>query len=126
MKPILEVALQEWAVTRDKLLDTFVEKTAEVDYPMWFIAKVQNDLNLDLSRLTPRHPDSLDAVIREINAIRSVIDDIDDFFYEEVDGKRVSCKDLYEDDEYDPYCEDVYHEDDPRLFEGATQKEPNV
>ena len=26
MKPILEVTLQEWALTRDKLLDTFVEK----------------------------------------------------------------------------------------------------
>ena len=117
MKPILEVALQEWAVTRDQLLDTYVEKTAEVDYPMWFIAKVRNELNLDLSRRTPRYPDSLDAVIREINAIRSVIGAIDDFFYEEVDGKRVSCEDLYEDDEYDPYCEDVYHEDDPRLFE---------
>ena len=118
MKPILEVALQEWAATRDKLLDTFVEKTAEVDYPSWFIAKVRHDLNLDLSRLTPRHSDSLDAVIREIVAIRSVIEDIDDFFYEEVDGKRVSCEELYDDDP-DPYCENVYHDDDPRLFEGA-------
>ena len=115
MKPILEVTLKEWALTRDKLLDTFVEKTAEVEYPSWFIAKVQYELNLDLSRLTPRHPDSLDAVLWEINVIRSVIEDIDDFFYEEIDGKRVSCEELY-DDEHDPYCEDVYHDDDPRLF----------
>ena len=120
MKPILEVALKEWAVTRDKLLDTFVEKTAEVDYPSWFIAKVEHDLNVDLSRKTPRHPDSLDAVIREINAIRSVIEDINDFFYEVVDGKRVSCQDLYDADP-DPYCEDIYHEDDPRLFEGGVR-----
>ena len=114
MKPILEVTLQEWALTRDKLLDTFVEKTAETDYPSWFIAKVQYELNLDLSSRTPRHPDSLDSVLWEINAIRSVIEDIDDFFYEEIDGKRVSCEELY--DERDPYCEDVYHDDDPRLF----------
>lgn len=120
MKPMLEVALKEWAVTRDKLLDTYVEKTAEVDYPFWFIAKVRHDLNLDLSRLTPRHPDSLDAVIREINAIRSVIEDIDDFFYEVVDGKRIPCKELY-DDERDPYCEDIYHDDDPRRFEGGVR-----
>ena len=117
MKPILEVALAEWAVTYDKLLNTFVEKTAEVDYPSWFIEKVEHELNVDLSRLTPRHPDSLDAVIREINAIRGVIEDIDDFFYEEIDGKRVSCEELY-DDEYDPYCEDIYHDDDPRLITG--------
>ena len=118
MKPILEVALQEWVATRDKLLDTYVEKTAEVDYPSWFMAKVRHDLNLDLSRLTPRHPDSLDAVIREIVAIRSVIEDIDDFFYEEVEGKRIPCEVLYApDDERDPYCEDIYHDDDPRLFE---------
>ena len=115
MKPILEVTLQEWALTRDKLLDTFVEKTAEIAYPSWFIAKVQYELNLDLSSRTPRHPDSLDSVLWEINAIRSVIEDIDDFFYEEIDGKRVSCEELY-DDERDPYCEDIYHEDDPRLF----------
>lgn len=118
MKPILEVALKEWALTRDKLLDTYVEKTAEVDYPSWFIAKVRHELNLDLSSRTPHYPDSLDSVIREINAIRSVIEDIDEFFYEEVDGKRVSCEDLYaSDDEHDPYCEDVYYDDDPRLYE---------
>ena len=117
MKPMLEVTLQEWVLTRDKLLDTFVEKTAEVEYPTWFMAKVQHELNLDLSRRTPRHPDSLDAVLWEINAIRSVIDDIDEFLFEEVDGKRVSCQDLYaSDDAYDPYCEDIYHADDPRLF----------
>ena len=120
MKPILEVALQEWAATRDKLLDTYIEKTAEVGYSGWFMAKVRHDLNLDLSRITPRHPNSLDAVIREINAIRSVIEDIDNFFYEEVDGKRIACKELYDDDP-DPYCEDVYHEDDPRLFEGGVK-----
>ena len=114
MKPILEVTLQEWALTRDKLLDTYVEKTAEIAYPSWFIAKVQYELNLDISSRTPRHPDSLDAVLWEINAIRGVIENIDEFFYEEVDGKRVSCEELY--DEYDPYCEDVYHDDDPRLF----------
>ena len=118
MKPILEVTRQEWAVTRDKLLDTFVEKTAETAYPTWFVRKVRYELNLDLLRSTPCHPDSLDSVIREINAMRGVIENIDDFFYEEVNGKRVSCKDLYEsdDEEYDPYCEDVYHDDDPRLF----------
>ena len=114
MKPMLEVTLQEWALTRDKLLDTFVEKTAEVDYPSWFMAKVWHELNLDLSQLKPCHPDSLDSVLWEINAIRSVIEDIDDFLFEEVDGKRVSCEELY--GEYDPYCEDIYHENDPRLF----------
>ena len=118
MKPILEVALKEWALTRDKLLDTYVEKTAEVDYPSWFIAKVRHELNLDLNRRTPCHPDSLNSVLREINAIRGVIEDIDEFFYEEVDGKRVSCAELYaSDDERDPYCEDVYYDDDPRLYE---------
>ena len=118
MKPILEVTLQEWALTRDKLLDTFVAKTAEVEYPTWFTRKVWQELNLDISRKTPRHPGSLDSVLWEINVIRSVIEDIDDFLFEEVNGKRVSCQDLYkfDDGEYDPYCEDVYHEDDPRLF----------
>ena len=118
MKSLFEVTRQEWAVTRDKLLDTFVEKTAEPEYPTWFLCKVRYELNLDLSRSTPCHSDSLDSVIREINALRGVIENIDDFFYEVVDGKRISCKDLYADDEYDPYCEDVYHDDDPRLFEG--------
>ena len=87
MKPILEVTLQEWALTRDKLLDTFVEKTAEVDYPSWFMAKVWHELNLDISQRKPCHPDSLDSVLWEINAIRSIIEDIDDFLFEEVDGK---------------------------------------
>lgn len=118
MKPILEVTLQEWALTRDKLLDTFVAKTAETEYPTWFMHKVRQELNLDISRKTPRSPDSLDAVLWEINVIRSVIENIDEFLFEVVDGKRVSCQDLYEfdDDEYDPYCEDVYYDDDPRLF----------
>lgn len=101
-KPILEVALAEWAATRDKLLDTYVEKTAEPDYQPWFIHNVRNELNLDLNRRTPAHPDSLDSVIREINVLRSVIEDIDAFI---------------EDEERDPYCEDVYHDDDPRLNE---------
>ena len=79
MKPMLEVARQEWAGTRDKLLDTYVAKTAEPAYLSAFKAKVRNALNLDLDRLEPAHPDSLDAVIREINAIRSVIEDIDEF-----------------------------------------------
>ena len=100
MKPMLEVALEEWAGTRDKLLDTYVEKTAETAYLSDFKDKVKNERNLDLDRFKPAHPDSLDGVIREINAIRSVIEDIDDFI----------------DDEYDPYCEDVYHENDPRLY----------
>ena len=117
MKPILEVTLQEWALTRDKLLDAFVEKTAEVEYPSWFMRKVRSELNLDLSSKTPYHPDSLDAVLWEINAMRSVIEDIDEFLFEEVNGERIACEDLYApEDEYDPYCEDVYHDDDPRLF----------
>lgn len=116
MKPILEVTLQEWALTRDKLLDTFVAKTAETEYPTWFMCKVWHELNLDISGKTPHQPDSLDAVLWEINVIRSVIENIDEFLFEVVDGKRVSCEDLYDDDEYDPYCEDVYHDDDPRLF----------
>lgn len=115
MKPILEVTLQEWALTRDKLLDTFVAKTGDTEYPTWFMRKVWEELNLDLSRKTPYHSDSLDSALREISVMRSVIEDIDEFLFEIVDGERVSCEDLY-DDEYDPYCEDVYHEDDPRLF----------
>ena len=116
MKPILEVTLQEWALTREKLLNIVREKTAhdnllnaifekaaDTGYLSRFKAKVQNEFNLDLSRLTPAHPDSLDAVIREINAIRSVIDNIDEFLIDD-------------EDEYDPHCEDVYHDDDPRLF----------
>jgi len=115
MKSILEVTLQEWALTRDKLLDTFVKKTGDTEYPTWFMQKVWQELNLDLSRKTPYHSDSLDAALREISVMRSVIEDIDEYLFEVVDGKRVSCEDLY-DDEYDPYCEDIYHEDDPRLF----------
>ena len=117
MKPILEVTLQEWVLTRDELFDIFVEKTADTEYPTWFMHKVYQALNLDLSRKTPRYPDSLDSVLREISAMRSVIEDIDEFLFEVVSSERVSCKDLYaSDDEYDPYCEDVYHDDDPRLF----------
>ena len=112
-KTFLEVSLEEWAATREKLLNIVTEKTArenlldaifekpEETGPLsLFKAKVKNELNFDLNRLTPVHPDSLDSVIREINVLRSVIDDIDEYL---------------EDDEYDPYCEDVYHEDDPRL-----------
>ena len=112
-KTFLEVSLAEWAATREKLLNIATEKTAhdnlldaifeapaETGALSLFKAKVKDELNLDLDRLTPAHPDSLDSVIREINAIRSVIDDIDAFL---------------DDAEYDPYCEDVYHEDDPRL-----------
>ena len=117
MKSILEVTLEEWALTRDKLFDTFVEKTADTEYPTWFMQKVWQELNLDLSRKTPRNPNSLDAVLWEINAIRSVIEDIDEYLFDIVGGERVSCEDLYaSDEEYDPYCEDVYHDDDPRLF----------
>ena len=112
-KTFLEVSLEEWAATREKLLSIATQKTArenllhdifeqpeETGSLARFKAKVKNELNLDLSRSTPAHPDSLDAVIREINVLRSIIDDIDEFL---------------EDDEYDPYCEDVYHEDDPRI-----------
>ena len=84
MKPMLEVAIQEWEGSRQKLLGTASQKTLNLSA---FKANVQNALNLDLNRLEPAHPDSLDAVIREINAIRSVIEDIDAFI----------------DDEYDPY-----------------------
>ena len=114
MKPILEVTLQDWALTRDKLLDTFVKKTGDTEYPTWFMSKVWQELNLDLSRKTPYHQDSLDSALREISVMRSVIEDIDEFLFEIVDGERVSCEELY--DEYDPYCEDIYHDDDPRLF----------
>lgn len=112
-KPILEVALAEWAATRDKLLYSLHEKIARADlldferteengYLSEFMAKVKNELNFDLNRRTPVHPDSLDSVIREINVLRSVIEDIDAFI---------------EDEDRDPHCEDVYHDDDPRLYE---------
>lgn len=114
-KPILEVTLKEWAATREKLLyivheksaradllDAIFERTEENSYLPEFMAKVKNELNFDLNRRTPVHPDSLDAVIREINVLRSIIEDIDAFI---------------EDEERDPYCEDVYHDDDPRLNE---------
>ena len=114
-KPILEVALAEWAATREKLLNSVHEKIARADLLdaiferteengslSEFMAKVKNELNFDLNRRTPVHPDSLDAVVREINVMRSVIEDMDAFI---------------EDEERDPHCEDVYHEDDPRLYE---------
>ena len=91
-KPILEVSLEEWAATREKLLNIVHEKTArdnlldaifekpEETGPLSrFKAKVKNELNLDLNRETPAHPDSLDTVIREISTMRGVIDDIDEF-----------------------------------------------
>ena len=99
MKPILEVTLKEWAAVRAKLLNTYGDKTGDTRFSADFIQNVRYELNLDLSRRLPYDPDSLDAVIREINAMRSVIEDIDEFL----------------DEEYDPYCEDIYHEDDPRL-----------
>ena len=114
-KTYLEVSLEEWAATREKLLSIATQKTArenllsdifenpaETGPLSLFKARVKNELNFDLNRLTPVNPDSLDAVIREINVLRSVIDDIDEYL---------------EDDDPDPYCEDVYHEDDPRLHE---------
>ena len=105
MKPILEVTLKEWAATRAKLLNTYGDKTGDTRFSAGFIRNVRYELNLDLSRRTPYHPDSLDMVLREINVMRSVIEDIDELI----------------DEEYDPYCENIYHEDDPRLFEGTTQ-----
>lgn len=102
MKPILEVTLKEWAATRAKLLNTYGDKTGDTLFSADFIHNVRYELNLDLNRRTPYDPDSLDAVIREINAMRSVIEDIDEFLIDE---------------EHDPYCEDIYHEGDPRLYE---------
>ena len=112
-KTFLEVSLEEWAATRENLLNLVTEKTArenllddifekpeEAGSLSRFKAKVKDELNFDLNRLTPVNPDSLDSVIREINVLRSIIDDIDAYL---------------DDDDPDPYCEDVYHEDDPRL-----------
>ena len=112
-KTFLEVSLEEWAATREKLLniatektardnllDAIFEKPAETGALSLFKAKVKNELNFDLNRVTPANPDSLDSVIREINVLRSIIDDIDEFL---------------DDDDPDPHGEDVYHEDDPRL-----------
>ena len=55
MKPMLEVALQEWALTRDKLFDTFVAETGMDEKPpcLWFIMIVKNQLNLDIRNRCP-------------------------------------------------------------------------
>ena len=100
-KPILEVTLKEWAATRDKLFSIVAKKTAdenllndekpetETGSLSRFKARVKDARNLDLSRLTPARPDSLDAVIREINVLRNIIDDIDAYLDDDEDAPGI-------------------------------------
>ena len=128
MKTITKVIIQEWESARDKLLDTYVENTSKTYFSPAFIARFKlltrgfRGLSggVNLKMLNPHLLGSELLILAEIAAIHRGIEtmphlvDCDEkaqnafWFPDEFDPED------YE--EHDPYSEDVYHEDDPRLW----------
>ena len=135
---LLETAHREWAACYDKLLAVYVRETAEPEFSDWFIADVKRLSDIDLEAQCPLDHD-LDGILNEIRFFHIIIehaylliweiirpDSIFDVEYlarerpldpreRPADSGEIDFDD--DDEEYDPYCEDVYHEDDPRLYE---------
>lgn len=136
---LLETAHREWAACYDKLLAVYVRETAEPEFSDWFIADVKRLSDIDLEAQCPLDHD-LDGILNEIRFFHIIIEhaylliweiiqpdsifDVEYLARERPDdpGERPypDTVDLdFDDDAYDPYCEDVYHDDDPRLYEGT-------
>lgn len=78
---MLEMAIKEWGVLRDELLDTYCAVAGEDSsryYSPEFIYLVRSETNLDLIRMTPADPDSLDSVLRERECLYELIDAVKD------------------------------------------------
>ena len=131
MPTLLQTAHQEWAACYDKLLAIYAREMMATEFSDWFKSEVKRLSDIDLEAQRPLDHD-LNGILNEIRFFHILIkhapliiweriqpDTIYDVEYlaAELDDAPVSCKDLDADEEYDPYCEDVYHEDDPRLYE---------
>ena len=132
MKTFLEIAHKEWAACYEKLLDIYVAETAETHFSGAFKAQVKRIADIDLDACSPMDH-YLDGVLGEIRAFHLLITYARLLIWEYIDpdsiydaaylaselGQGNIVRDALDiadmEDEYDPYHEDIYHEDDPRL-----------
>ena len=82
---MLELAIKEWGILRDLLLDHYCAAVPEThdgeptrEYSPDFIWVVWDLYNIDLRRMKPVHPDSIDSVLRESKALSECIEEVQD------------------------------------------------
>lgn len=99
---MLDLALEEWGILRDRLLDTYCAVICDGDrdykryYMPEFIYLVRSETNSDLLSSSPAHPDSLDSVLRESNCLLELIQDVQDKNSEFIKKYRNTPKDCFD------------------------------
>jgi len=96
---MLELAIKEWGVLRDELLDTYCAYCGESHqryYSPEFIYLVRSETNLDLIRRSPADPLSLDSVLRERECLYELIDAVKDEKSEFMRKYRNSPQDAFD------------------------------
>ena len=126
MKTLTEIQILEWKASRDRLLDAYIRETAETEYGSWFIRKVRRltaefrnlETGINLNCLNAVIVMATSDIIDEIVAMQRIADKMEHFLNSECDTLGiVFCPETWEctcddEDEYDPYCEDVYDVDE--------------
>lgn len=96
---LLEMAIREWGVLRDELLDIYCAVAGEDGsryYSPEFIYLVRSETNLDLIRRSPFDPLSLDSVLRECECLYQLIDSVKDEKSEFMQKYRKSSEDFFD------------------------------
>ena len=131
MKTITETTIQEWQNARDKLLDTYVKNAGETYFSLDFIERFKSltsgfrglSSGVNLKMLNPHLLGSELLILDEIAAIHRGIEAMPHLFGCDEEAQNAFWfPDEFDPEDYeehDPYSEDVYHEDDPRLGDGG-------
>lgn len=79
LKPtLLDLALREWKILRNRLLDTYTAVFLEGDYSAVFVGFIRSRNNLDLEEFLPADPDSINSVLRESDCLLEIIKELQD------------------------------------------------
>lgn len=139
MKTMSEVAFEEWRASRDAFLDAYVENTGNTYFPQWFIKRISDittgfrgGLGVNLNIMNPLivHAHANSDIVNEIVALHRLTAAIEHLISEAYNGAEKAINafmylhtgdfdetEWIDDDDPDPYCEDIYDEWDPRLYE---------
>ena len=130
-KTLLETALLEWRAARDALLDAYIFNTANTYYPKWFVRRIvditkgfrtlKNGVNLDI--MNPTIVARTSNIFDEIVALNRLVGVMPHLVSEQNDGKGKAISAFWDgddfdpeawidDDDHDPYGEDIYYFDD--------------
>ena len=127
MKPLQKIHILEWRAARDRLLDAYVEATAETGYSRWFIRRVWEMTEgfrrlaggINLKCMNPIIVLATSDIVDEIVALHRIADNITHFLNEHCDAVACvfypdgfDCTCHYAADTDDPYNENVYSTDE--------------